>query len=530
VLRVSAILLLALLAFGASLWSPFFFDDYTLANDPAVTKPSGLAELLGPARTRPLTYASYWANYQAAGFEPFSYHFVNLALFLLIIWFAGEVFRKIADERAAWIALAIFALHPLQTEAVNYVFARATLLAALFCVLCWRSWLHGHRWRAAAWFAAAMLAKEEAAAFPLFLAGFEWFHERRRSDWKRLLAPLGAMFALVALFGIRLYYATTVTAGSGAGLDLGEITPWTYFLSQGRAIGLYLRLLVAPAGQTFDRDFPLTSSPDLESVMAWASVGAAAAGSLWLSRRWRPAWWIAGALILLAPTSSFAPLADLTAERRMFLPMLGFSLAAGAAIVRLAGRRAAALGSALALALAFASWHRTQVYASELSLWSDAAEKAPEKVRPKLQVARALEPQGAAAASDRKRLLDQARRLAPDDAEVLGEIGVFYLQTSSPSQAAAAFSEAIGRAPRDPQLRVNLGAALALLGRMAEAEVRFREALEMDGCNYDARNNLMLMLGQRGAADEARSFAEAPDGCRFSQEQLDALRAARGAR
>ena len=523
-----AIIALALAAFGSSLWSPFFFDDYSLQTDPAVTRPDGLLELLRPERTRPLAYITFWANYQAGGFEPFGYHFVNLALFGLIVWLAGRVFEKVADERAAWIALVIFALHPLQSEPVAYVFGRATLLATLFCLLSWRAWLGGRPWRAVAWFAVAMLAKEEAAALPVFLAGFEWFHQRRRQGWRELAAPLAAMLALVGVFAARLLYATRVIEGAGAGLDLGAITPWTYLLTQGRAIWLYLRLLIAPYGQNFDWDFRLSEGLDFESALAWAALAAVVGLALWLTRRWPPAWWLAGGLVLLAPTSSFAPLADLVVERRMFLPMLSLSLFAGAAAAHIARRRAWVVAVVLGAALAYASWNRTRDYYNEYSLWVDAYTQSPNKIRPHLQLARVFGKVGDPA--KQRWHLSEAQRLAPDNPEVLGELGVYFLQGSQATNAAETLQRATELDPADAQLHTNLGTALVMLDRTSEGEQRFRVALQLDVCNFDARNNLMLVLKQRGAADEARALAHAPADCPFSQEQLDALRLAREGR
>ncbi len=523
----AAILALALAAFGSSLWSPFFFDDHALASDPAVTRPGGLAELLSPERTRPLTYATFWLNYRLAGFEPLGYHLTNLALFAGIAWLAGGLFRRLEADPAASLALVVFALHPLQTEAVVYVFARATLLATLFCLLSWRAWLDGRRWRATLWFAAALLAKEEAAAFPVFLAGWEWFCHHRRESWRQLLPALFTMLGLVAVAAARLLYATQTIAGSGAGLDLGAITPWTYLMTQGRAIWLYLRLFVAPYGQNFDRDFRLSATLDLETACAWAALLVLGCAALWISRKWKPAWWLAGALLLLAPTSSFAPLADLTAERRMFLPMLSLALFGGAALAATAGRRAGPIGAVLAVALAALSWNRTQVFTSEHALWSDAVAKSPEKVRPKLQLARAVGLQETPGRPRQLELLNQARQLAPDDPEVLGEIGVYHLQGAEAGPAAQVFRQAIELDPENAQLHTNLGAALALRGRAGEGERSFRQALRLDPCNFDARNNLMLVLLRRGAADQARELADAPPDCPFSQQQRDALDLAR---
>ncbi|MCB9384928.1 MAG: glycosyltransferase family 39 protein [Bryobacterales bacterium] len=520
-----AIVAIALLAFGASLWSPFFFDDYAMATDPAVTRPDGVVELFSPERTRPLTYLTFWANYQLSGFDPLPFHLVNLLLFAGVVWLVGGLFERVAGPTAGLVALAIFALHPLQTETVAYVFARATLLTTLFCLLSWRSWLDGSRWQSVAWFAAALLAKEEAATFPLFLAGYEWFFRGRRQGWAELAKPLAAMLALVGVFAVRLYYATRVIEGSGAGLDLGPITPWTYLLTQARAIWLYLRLFVAPMGQSFDRDFPLSTTLDFETIVAGASLLIALKVALGVTVRWRWAWWFAGALILLAPTSSFAPLADLTAERRMFLPLLSLSLFGGSAVAQLGRSRALAIAAALALVLSVSSWRRTEVYASEIALWRDAAQKAPNKVRPKLQLARALEAEGPSAQPARQALLQEALALGQTP-EVLGEIGVFYLQSANAVQAEGAFRQALALAPRDAQTLSNLGTALAYQGRAPEAEMSFRQALDADRCNFDARMNLILMLAQRGAADEVRLLAVVPEGCPFSQGQLRELAAA----
>ena len=77
--------------------------------------------------------------------------------------------RRLLGERPAWIAVALFALHPIQTEAVVYVFARAILLATVFCLLALRSWLNRAVLGCCGWFVLALLSKEECVAFPFFL-------------------------------------------------------------------------------------------------------------------------------------------------------------------------------------------------------------------------------------------------------------------------------------------------------------------------------------------------------------------------
>src|SRR5689334_20583556 len=159
----------ALIAFGGSLFSSFHFDDYAIFADPALTSPSGITQIWGLRQTRPLTYLTFWLNYQVNGEDPLGYHLLNLALHLAAVLLAYECLRKLLPENMAAAAAAIFAVHPIQAEAVDYVWGRSIVLASLFCLAALWEWIEGREWVAVLWFAAALLAKEEVAAFPVAL-------------------------------------------------------------------------------------------------------------------------------------------------------------------------------------------------------------------------------------------------------------------------------------------------------------------------------------------------------------------------
>jgi tetratricopeptide (TPR) repeat protein len=524
---------LVLAAFGPTLPSSFHFDDYALLSDAAVTSPSGWWQVFRLEQTRPLTYFTFWLNYRFSGEDPLGYHTLNLLIHLTACWLALLVFcRVLPSPQAALWAAVIFALHPLQTEAVAYVFGRATLLAALLCLVCWKAWLDGRRGLAVACFAAALLAKEEAAAFPLFLLGWEWaFAKQRTGMSKRALRPVALMLALVVLAAARLFYAGLVTKGSGFAFDLGSITPATYLLTQARSFWEYARLVVVPAGLNFDYDFALSTGFDPRTLLAWIALGAAAAAAGFGLRKQPHLYWFLGGILLLIPTSSFAPLADLIAERRMYLPLVSFSLLLGFALDA-ALRRAPAAAKRLAplmlaLVLAVLSFNRSQVWRSEESLWRDTAAKSPGKARPKLQLARALEEKGPAAKVERLALLQQAREIAPENPDAALEIGVFHLQTGTPAEALAEFDRAAAADPGNAQIQANRGAALYLLGRLPEAESAFQQALEMDGCNFDARNNLILLYRSVGDVEAVRRSAQVPPGCRWTPQRRLMMEAAR---
>lgn len=468
----------ALVAFGGAVRASFHFDDYSLFSAP----------LAGPAAlTRPLTYLTFWLNQAIGGRNPFGYHLLNLALHIAVVLLLFAVLQRLIPRRAAFIGALIFAVHPIQSEPVAYIFARAILLAALFCLLSLRAWLDGRRWLAVLWFAVALLGKEEAAAFPLVLCLIE------RGKVRGKLAPVAAMMAVSLAAGLRVVWATTVLAGSGAGAAAG-ISPARYLAVQGLALARYLRLVLVPWGFTVD--------PEVTECMigwlAWAAILALAAFA------WRRGGKTGGAfiaaLILLAPSSSIFPAADLAADRRMYLPMLALAAAFGILLSPLRDRW---LG-AIAIVLAALSIGRMEVWRTERALWQEAVERAPGKVRPKIQLARAVGPPQAMG------LLTQARALAPEDPQVASEMGRIHLESGRPQDALREFGRALALAPRDPQALNNRGAALLALGQGDAARLDFERAIEIDPCLFEARLNLRQ--------------PPAPD-CRYTPEQLRALTA-----
>jgi hypothetical protein len=434
----------------------------------------GWLEVWGPRQTRPLSYFTFWLNQAIGGGDPLGYHLFNLALHLGAAWLAWSCLRRLVGERAGFIAAMIFAVHPLQAEAVNYVWARPILLATLLCLASLSAWLDGRRWIAVAWFAAALLAKEECAAFPLVLAWMEWRgRERKREVW----TPIAAMLALSLAAGARVIWALSVTPGAPAGAGAG-ITPAKYLLAQGPAILRYLQLLVLPYGFTVD--------PDLRAA-AWMAAAAWVAVIALAVLAWKRAPWVIAGLILLLPSSSIFPAADLAVDRRMYLPMIAFAAAAG---VLLAQVRVSGIAGAVAAVLVALSLHQTIVWMSEESLWTQAVERAPSKVRPKIHLARAL-PAGKAL-----ELLDKAKVENPYDPAVAAETGRILLSEGQPDAALSEFGRALALSPRDARYVNNRGAALMALGQYDAARSDFQRALRMDPGLTEARDNLSKLPGE----------------------------------
>ena len=454
-----------LFAWGRSISGPFHFDDYNLFVDPLITSSKGWLEVWKPLQTRPLSQFTFWLSYAAAGAAPWAYHLWNLALHAAAAVLVWRTLRILMPERAACIAAIIFAIHPMQAEPVNYVFARSTEMSTVLCLVAFWLWLRDRLWPAVAVFGLALLAKEECVTFPLFLALIDWWRGKRQ--WK----PIAAMLTLAFAIGVRVLIATRyVSAGGGFA---SHFTPFEYFTAQGIVILRYLRLCIIPWGFTVD--------PEILVVLPWlAWIGIAAiAVASW---RWfnKPGVWILGALILLIPSSSIFPADDLAADRRMYLPMIALSAAFGIVAQRWNPR----LLFGIAAVLAVLSFARTTVWQSEPELWQEAMERAPDKVRPRIQLARSVE------ASKGLDILNAASQQFPNDFDLETERGRLLLSTGRAAEALGAFGHALALKPSSAMAFNNRGVALAALGQTDAARADFERALSKDPCFEESARNL----------------------------------------
>ncbi len=468
-----SVALAALAAFAAALFAGFLFDDVGLLNDAVITSPSGWLSVWGLRETRPLTWFTFWANYHATGETPLSWHAVNLALHVAAALLLFEFLREWLPARAAWFGALVFAVHPAMAEPVAYVFARATLLAAVASLAAMLAWVRGRPWLAAALFFAAMLGKEECAAVPLVLLLLDWLRNKQ-IPWP----PLAAMLATAIALGLRVVWAAAVVPGSQAGAQAG-ISPLAYLATQGVSILGYLRRMVLPWGFSIDPGARPAELP--YAVLAWLAVLALCVWAARSAKGWG-AWFLAG-MLLLAPSSSILPAADLAADRRMYLPMIAFSALAGLLLDR-AGPKIAAL---VIVALFAISVRYAVLWQSPEALWTEAVRLNPENVRAKIQLARSIEPARALT------ILHEAEQLDPSDSRAFAEEGRILLQSGHPAEALGAFGKALAIDPNDAKSINNRGAALLALGQRDAAKADFERALAKDACLFDARRNLKQM-------------------------------------
>ena len=528
-LAAGLIVLAATAAYSNSLQCPFIFDDtHDIVGNISirhlwpiwgvfVVQSQGQAALHG----RPVMNFSLAINCATGDLKPFPYHITNLlvhalaglALFgivrrTLLLPSLGGRFAAAATSLALGVAL-IWTLHPLQTGAVTYVTQRYESMMGLFYLLalyavvrCGTS-AHPRRW-AAATVAAALLGmgcKEVAVSIPItillydraFLAGsFREALRRRRGMYAGLAA---AWAAFVVLF------MCSYSRGGWAGYGL-PVSWIEYSRSQFGVILHYLRLAFWPCPLVLDYGWPVARSVG-EILPGAVVIGGMAAATAYALVRW-PQWGFVGAwfFLILAPTSSVMPLADLAFEHRMYLPLAAVAtgvMVGGCLVGQWLVRRGTissptlrvtggVLVTCASITLGIVTFHRNVDYQSELSLWEDTAAKAPRNARAHGNLGAALVASGRA--DEAIAHCNKALEIDPTFAAPHNTLGIVLAGCGRFDEATVHFQEALKLKPDYADAHYNLGLALAGHGQIEEAIGHYQQALKIEPNYAEALNNL----------------------------------------
>jgi Tfp pilus assembly protein PilF len=249
-------------------------------------------------------------------------------------------------------------------------------------------------------------------------------------------------------------------------------------------------------------------------VLAATAALAAVAYLLWRWRRRVPlvtlgcGWFVAA----LAP-SSVVPLFELMSEHRLYLATAGLALAAGAGWSLWQGQPSAKRWARAALAVAIAillalTVARNRVWADTVTLWRDAAAKAPLTWAPRYALADALRARDGCAAA--VPVYRQALELKPGDGPTLTNLGTCLAMMRNYAEAEAVLEQALAAQPSSANLLNNLGQLARLTGRPALARERFATALQIDPRHAPARISLAaLEEGEGNVAEALRLCREA---------------------
>lgn len=333
--------------FDFTLWD----DPQTISQNPLLNppEPSKVAELWKKPIENlyiPVTYslwsAAAWVAWldvpdaHGVHLNPSVFHCLNLLIHLLCsLVVLGLLRRVVKNEWAALAGAALFALHPVQVEAVAWVSGTKDLLYALLSLLVVLSFIRFLEAREAkarlAWYglgtllvAAAILAKPTGVVAPLVAVAIASLEARK---WRP--ADLGAVGGWLVVAAAGAVVARLVQTGENAG---PPAPPWFRPLIALDALGFYVGKLLWPFHPAIDYG----RSPDHLFHTGWwhftPVIPLALLAALAFARVKRPIW--SGVLLFLFPllpvlgilTFAFQ-FYSTVADHYLYLPMFGLSLA-----------------------------------------------------------------------------------------------------------------------------------------------------------------------------------------------------------
>lgn len=533
--RAAAGLLVLALAvaatYGGTLHVPWYLDDNSaIVENPAV-RDLGASWRNLLQTPRGLAFLTFALNYRFGGTEVAGYHLVNVAIHLASTLVVFALFRRLLPGRRslALVGALVFAVHPLQTQAVTYVVQRMTSLSGFFVFLAVLLFLQARDVLAAggapasprhvARYGGALLAgllavliKENAIALPLalFLVARLAPSRGEREGTGALLLYLLPFVAAPAWLTLQEVVRPLATGASlldlGAPQALSSIRrpqPLEYLFTEFPVYWLYLRLFFYPAGQALDYGYPIvTTLWNLRSLLALGGL-AGLAGLAWAVRRRLPlvalgtGWFF----VSLAVESTVIPL-DPVFEHRMYVPLFGVTLALLDVLDRIpvrALRRGVAV--MVVTTLGVVTWQRNALWADPTAFFEANLRVAPRNERVAAALAGRYREEGRPAEAEA--LLRRALELNPGYAVAYDNLAKLLIARGELSQARELLRQGVATAGASADLLTNLGSLLDLMGESREAERMLRGVVAADPGSRKAHTNLGVVLAGQQRWDEA---------------------------
>ncbi len=509
-ITVCGVLLLVTLTFGA--YSSTFDNGYIWDDDNYVTNNVTLRSLDGLRRIwfelratpqyYPLVHTTFWLEYKAWGLNPLGFHVTNVVLHLLnalLLWF---LLRKL-HVKGAWLAAAVFAVHPVHVESVAWITERKNVLSAFFYFSALYFYLYavgilGSEKEGGAYserfvfrsyavslvlFVCALLSKTVTCALPVAALLVVWW-KRGTLAWRDIKRTV-PFFAAGLMLGLVTVWVEMYAVGAhGASWDLSFLERC---LVAGRALWFYAAKVCLPLDLMF-----VYPRWDIDTRIWWQYIFPAAAVSVAASLfllRYRlgrgPVAAVLFFMLTLSPALGFVNVYPMqfsfVADHFQYIAaggMIVLIVAAACAGLKLLGRASFPAGVIIAVPviglLAGATYQQGKIYKNEETLWLDTIEK-----NPKAWLA-------------------------------YSNLGTVRVQQGDNKAAISCYQKALEIKPDSYRTHSSLGVALANAGRVQEADRHLKEALRINPKHFEAHSNLGVLYAlQKNYIAAVKHFAAA---------------------
>jgi len=528
------LILWALLIYSHSLDAPFIFDDLSkIADNSEIRSLSNfkssylnfdpqaqrLANQNDPSR--PITYFTFTLNYLWGGLNPIGYHLFNLLLHILSSLLVFVLIREIIflkDQRDSfWIPFLVsilFISHPMQTNAVTYIFSRAELLATFFylCSLIfflhyWKIIFYSHPEGMGSalkksfyiifsmlFFIAALFSKQNAVTLPAILLILVAILSE--CDWKKVIIRIRATIPFFFIFFLYLLFRMVYLGGVGDLEAYSTLPRSAYILNQPFVILKYLKMNLFPQNFSIDHALlPQLSFFTPRIFLSWLTLLLLFAMGIFMvwKKQKKKLLHLFGCLwfiVTLSPTSSFFPTTSLLVENRVYLPNIGFFLVLALLIFSLFKVKmdealfirknigflllwAGFIGSC-----SYLSWERNQKFRNPIELWQEVITQYPYHYRAYSQLGLHYRQLGNLDRAIESYL--KAIEMNPNTMESYYNLGNAHLEKKEYSLAAHYYLKSLELDPKFLRAYYNLGIAYFNLKEYKKSLESFDQVQKLD--------------------------------------------------
>ncbi len=513
---VAIIILVAavVLVYAASVNNGFVFfdDDKAILYNQALQNPTLSKFFSGQnlGMYAPVTWIGYWIGSLISEQEAWGYHLLGLLLHATNTALAYLFLRQLLNRHwPAFFAAALFALHPVQVEAVSWAAALSTVLFSTFYLSSLIAYLNWKKTPTLLWlgmslgaFVLACLAKSAAVTLPLVLLAIDFYQS------KKLIGKFWLSKIPYLIFSIAFGVYTFVTREQ-EGHDIETASSAFSFVDRfwmvSQTLLFYPVKLLAPLG--FSVSYPFVKIGD---VWPWTYYIAplvliALAVLVWKKARTNYDVLLGVALYLL-PLSVMLPFRtvgsfELRSDRYVYLSCLGLFLLLAVFLERQkpAIRNGALAG--LAVMLGFLTFQQTKVWKDGIALFENCVKKTPQAALCQCNLAYSellsLDFQNSVYH------YTEALKYDPSTVEAYNGRGQAYFQLKKIPEALDDFSNAIRSGIETPKLFLNRGKCLVMLNRPQEALPDLNRSIELEPKSPETYYFRAVVHEKSGAPDQA---------------------------
>ena len=459
----------------------------------------------------PLTFTAFWVQHRLWGDSTLGYHLVNILLHCLSALLFLRILRQL-EAPGAWLAAAIFALHPVHVESVAWMAQLKNTLSGVLYLGAVLAYLGFDRTRGKGRYALALglfvlglLSKTAIVTLPAAMLVIFWW-KRGRLSWKQDALPLAPFFLAGLAAGlVTVWLEQSLYGARGAEFKFVFLERC---LVAGRAIWFHLSKLLWPAELLFIYPRWEVSQAAWQQYLYPAAALVLVAG-LWRLRHWSRAP-LAGLLCFIGtlfPTLGFFNVCtfrySFVNDHHQYLACLGLiALVAAGATLAVARRPfRGVLCLALLATLATLTWRQCRMYADFETLWRTTVAGNPRCYLAHTALGSVLFQQGRV--DEAIAHYQQALDIRPDFAETHSDLGLALIQKGRVDDAIAHYEQALRAAPSHTEAHINLGNALVQKGQLDPAIAHYLTALAIQPRNGKIYSNIGNALFQQGKLDEA---------------------------